>query len=164
MNKEKVISELKRIGAPELLIGIVTGESKAPGSLEWQIQEPLTYFYLMEYEKDSIPYEDIAIPLWETNGDRIIAYVPLEKPIVYQHYYEDKIDDYKILGNEVSAAVFHLLSWMFLEAEEELDVVLEWAKILEYPDIEQLQKDLEFAEQLDYDEYLEWQKEKFKSS
>ena len=163
MNKEKAISELERIKAPKLIIEIVKGETKAPDSLEWQIEEPQTYFYLMEHETNSVPYEDIAIPLWETNGDRLVAYVPLEKPIVYLHYYEDPLDQYKILGSEVSSAVFHILSWEYAEVEEEMASIIKWAKMLEYPDLDQLQKDLEYARSLDYDSYLDWKKETFKN-
>ena len=163
MHKDKATSELQRINAPKLIVDIVNGETKAPDSLEWQIEEPQTYFYLMEHETDSVPYEDIAIPLWETNGDKLVAYVPLEKPIVYQHYYEDPLDRYKILGNQISSAVFHILSWEYVEGEEKMESILKWAQMLEYPDLEQLKNDLDYAKSLDYDSYLEWKNNTFKN-
>jgi len=114
-SRQRTIQRLKELEAPELLINVAKGQ-EAPGILKSEFQTPYEFYeYSKEFPK-RMPFEKNLIPLWETLGECITAYVDQEHPIVIRYYYGYPKTEYKILGNGIFDAIKNFLEFLYLEA------------------------------------------------
>ena len=131
----ETINALDRIGAPSVLVELARGTT-APGKLRWQFQEPKEFYALINEHPGNMPFESDLIPLWETNGDSITAFVDVGKPRVIRYYYEDPETDYEQVGDSVMEAIEHRLAWLLLECETDRVRIVQAAADCDHPDPE----------------------------
>ena len=135
------INILEKIGAPELFSNLNNG-IKAPGIYKWKYQEPSTFNDLTTEYPDNMPFENDLIPLWETNGDYIVAYVAQDEPKIIKYYFEDSAEEFEIIGSSILDAVEHILKFEFVEGEAVKSDFFELAALLKHPNPHQIYKKL----------------------
>ena len=137
---EQTVRRLRELTAPNLLVRLATG-TPADGSLRYELQQPHT-FYLAVAEQ-AFPFNDRLVPLWETNGDSITAFVDTETPFVIRYYYEDPPDHYEVVGHSIMEAIEHKLDWLLNETGDDPASVLAAARACDHPNAEELVKRLQ---------------------
>jgi len=127
---EQTVRRLRELHAPELLVRLATG-TPAPGSLRYELQEP--YAFYVAATEDLLPFYDQLVPLWETNGDSITAFVDVESPFVIRYYYEDPPELYEVVGHTMMEAIEQKLAWLLKETGDEPAAVLAAARACNHP-------------------------------
>jgi hypothetical protein len=127
------LQRLNELGAPKLLLKLASG-TRAPGALEYELQVPATFYSVANDQR--IPFRDLLVPLWETNGDSITAFVDNGKPFVIRYYYENSPDKYEVVGHSIMDAIEHKLAWLFAECGYDPAELLAAAKACDHPSAE----------------------------
>jgi hypothetical protein len=136
---ENTIRRLNELGAPKLLLKLAAG-TRAPGVLEFEFQVPRTFYLAADEQR--MPFMDRLVPLWETNGDSITAYVDNEKPLVIRYYYEDPPEQFEVVAHSIMEAIEHKLVWLLGECGADPADVLAAAKACDYPSPESFIRNL----------------------
>ena len=68
------------------------------------------------------------MPLWETNGDSITAFVDTDTPLVIRYYCEDPPDNYEVVGHSIMEAIEQKLAWLLNETGDNPASVLAAAR------------------------------------
>jgi len=129
----QTVDALRRIGVPELLIRVAQG-ALAPGELRHEIQTPRNWYGAAASSLDRLPFGGRLVPLWETNGDSLTAYVEEPQPQVIRYYYEDAGTQYEVVGHSVWGAIEHLLGWLLHETGADPGSIREAAAACGHPD------------------------------
>ncbi|MBN1671591.1 MAG: hypothetical protein JXR37_11185 [Kiritimatiellae bacterium] len=90
MDTEEAIREIEALGLPAIFKEIQKGVVHPV--LYVCCEKPFSYY---DYDIDSEPAN--WVPLWETNGEAIVAYDKLEGKYI-RYYYEDSPNQYECLG------------------------------------------------------------------
>src|SRR5262245_34263069 len=99
---ERSVRRLQELGAPNLLLQLANGIA-APGSLQYELQPPRAFYSAVTDQR--FPFNDHIVPLWETNGDSITAFVDVKTPFVIRYYYEDSLEQYEVVGHSIVGAI-----------------------------------------------------------
>lgn len=111
------ISELKNIGAPELIIGINDG-SISPATVDYLMERPEMFFSLKNQYSDAMPYQDSLLPLWEVNGEMIVAYVKGRNEVI-EYWYEDSTSKFKVIGKTPEDGLIWLYAYQYYDLIED---------------------------------------------
>ncbi len=132
---ENTVRRLRELAAPRLLLKLAHG-TRAPGLLEYEFQEPQEFYWLVTDYPGNMPFEDCLVPLWETNGDSITAFVDVETPMAIRYYYEDSDTEFEVVGHSIMEAIEHTLAWLLGECGHDPIEVLAVARACEHPSAE----------------------------
>jgi len=83
--------------------------------------------------EQAFPFNDRLVPLWETNGDSITAYVDTETPFVLRYYFEDPPGHYDVVGQSIMEAIEQKLAWLLNDTGDDPASVLAAARACDHP-------------------------------
>ena len=139
---ENTVKKLKVHGAPAALIKLAyTGVAPADLARIWQ--EPKMFYELVVNYPNNMPFEESLIPLWEVNGDKLVALIDDGTDKVIEYYYEDSKDEFKTIGTGIQSALKESLSWLYFEAEYSESKILSLARELSFLSPEAFVNELE---------------------
>ena len=116
---------------PECLI-ILAEQGIVPVEFEYMWQIPKQFYYLVKEYPDNMPFENDLVPLWEVNGDYVVAIVNDGSKRIIKYYYEDKEDQYEVLGTSLKEVLKDSIEWLYFEGEAEDTEIISVATKLDF--------------------------------
>lgn len=127
---DNTVEKLEKYSAPRALIELARA-GFVVHDLAYIWQKPKIFYDLVRDYPNNMPSESCLVPLWEVNGDKIIALIDDGTERVIEYYYEDSANEFKVIGLGIQAAIRESLKWLYIEAEYSESQILSLAQNLD---------------------------------
>jgi hypothetical protein len=147
--QNEALTELKRLGFPDIFERITRRD--VPKALVHACEPVELYYEFLPDLYASLPASQNYLPLWETNGESLVAYDTIRNTFI-RRYYEDGYEDEanELLGTTyqqfVSAFFLELIDWGRLDELDELAPLFEYKHLDKLRAFAESSNDYEVAE------------------